>query len=153
MRETQREALAGISQGHRIAFIRRFRGIKRREIGAALGYKGEQMYKWIAKYENLIAEPKDERLDVLAKLLDVSVDAIRKYNFKNPSDLTYALLWAEELCPNFTLKMTKLAVPMNETQLCLELFYEEWQEQKAKYKSGEMTHDEYLEWKLHLKDL
>jgi|GEM_PF-2488521 len=153
MRDVKRKDLQSIAQGHRLGFIRRIRGIWQSDIGEALGFKGRMRYKWISKYETGLYEPKDNRLGKLTEILHVSRDAVRKYNFKNSSDLIYVLLWAEECCPNFEYVMDYMTIPQNDTQYRLMCFYEEWQKQKERYRSGEMTHDEYLEWKLQLKDL
>ena len=53
-------------------------------------------------------------MEELAKLYEVSVDAIRKYVFTTPIDLIYIEMWKEELIPYYEVDLDGISNNLNE---------------------------------------
>lgn len=66
-----------------------------------LDFGGREPNKTIREYENNTTSPSQSRLEELAELFEVSVDAIRKYDFTNPIDEIYYQMWLEEEFPYY----------------------------------------------------
>ena len=62
--------------GKRIKHIRNLRGLTQKELGAAIGFEGKTADVRIAQYESETRVPKDKLLAEIAKVLDVSPDAL-----------------------------------------------------------------------------
>ena len=69
-------------QGARREYIREVRHMTKEDVTAYFGFGGKEQNKTIRQYENNTTSP--SRLEELAKLYEVSVDAIRKYDFTTP---------------------------------------------------------------------
>ena len=59
----------------------------------------------MTRYEKSNRNQKENRTKEIATILNVSVNAIKKYDFRNLIDLFYTLLWLEELFPNYDLDL------------------------------------------------
>ncbi|MBR2712117.1 MAG: helix-turn-helix domain-containing protein [Bacilli bacterium] len=73
--------LKNMSQGARLEYIREVRHMTKEDVAAYFGFRGKEPNKTIREYENNTTSPSPSRLEELAKLYEVSVDAIRKYDF------------------------------------------------------------------------
>ena len=80
----------------------------------------------MTRYERGDRNPKDERLTEIANILNVSFNSIKKYDYNNPIDLIYTLMWLEELIPNYYVNFSD--VPnINELYIVtFKKFYDEW---------------------------
>ena len=80
----------------------------------------------MTRYEKGDRNPKDERLTEIANILNVSFNSIKKYDYNNPIDLIYTLMWLEELIPNYYINFSD--VPnINELYIVIiKKFYDEW---------------------------
>ncbi len=67
------------------------------------------------------------------------VKVIRPYDFSEPSDLYYLMLWAEELCPNFIMRRSYSADSENETQCFFSEHYGQWRKMRKKYMNNEIS--------------
>ena len=65
-------------------------------MAAYFGFGGKEPNKTIREYENNTTSPSPSRLEELAKLYEVSVDAIRKYDFTTPIEKIYYQMWYEK---------------------------------------------------------
>ena len=81
--------LKDLSQGSRIAFISQFRFMSQDDVSEKLGLSGECKRRTMTRYEKGDRNPKDERVRQIAKLLNVSFNSLKKYDYKNPEDLIY----------------------------------------------------------------
>ena len=92
--------LDDLSQGSRIAYIRKFRNLSQDDVSDSLGLTGECKRRTMTRYESGERSPKDERLKELSKILITNINMIKAYDFKYESDLVYLLLWLEIKYPN-----------------------------------------------------
>ena len=110
---------------------------------------GDKPTDSIDKYERNAREPLPGRLQALAELYDVNINAIKQYDFIDPIDVIYYHMWEEELIPysGFVFNIGRLK----------ETFYTEnilngiaeWEEMRDKREKGEISDQDYIEWKLH----
>ena len=100
--------LDDLSQGSRIAFARQFRFMTQDNVSDKLGLTGECKRRTMTRYEKGDRNPKEERTLEIAKILNVSYEAIKKYDFKNPIDTFYLLMWMEEYIPNYQIDISKI---------------------------------------------
>lgn len=91
--------LKNLSQGARLEHIRRLRHMSEDDVAEYFGFEGERKERTISRYENNSRVPSNEWLKELAKLYNVSVDAIIEYKFDDPIDTIYMLMWLEEEFP------------------------------------------------------
>lgn len=89
--------LKNMSQGARLEYIREVRHMTKEDVAAYFGFGGREPNKTIREYENNTTSP--SRLEKLAELFEVSVDAIRKYDFTTLIEEIYYQMWYEEQYP------------------------------------------------------
>ena len=88
--------LKNLSQGARLEYVRKLRYMSKDDVADYFDLGGERKERTISKYENNSRVPSNERLKELAKLYNVSVDAIKEYKYDDPIDTIYMLMWLEE---------------------------------------------------------
>lgn len=71
------------------------------DVADYFGFGGNDPHKTFNSYENNYRHPSKERLKDIAELCEVSVDAIKEYDFSNPIDVIYNLMWLEEEFPYY----------------------------------------------------
>ena len=74
--------LDDLSQGSRIAFARQFRFMTQDNVSDKLGLTGVCKRRTMTRYEKGGRNPKDKRTMEIAKILNVSYEAIKKYDRK-----------------------------------------------------------------------
>ena len=141
-----RPKLKDLSQGSRIAFVRRFRFVTQDYVSDKLGLTGDCKRRTMTRYEKGSRNPTEERTKKIADILNVSYDSIRKYDLSNPLDIIFILMWMEELYPDFGFKMTLSKKYYNEI---IRKVIRDWTKMKNKLNSKEIKYEEYLEWKLN----
>lgn len=97
--------LKDLSQGSRISFVRQFRQITQDELADKLKLKGKRKRRTITNYENGIRSPKDDRLLEISNILNVRINTIKEYDFKESADIVYTLMWLEELYPEYQIDL------------------------------------------------
>lgn len=135
-------SLKDLSQGSRIAFVRQIRQMTQDELADKLNLNGERKRRTIARYENGVRIPKDERLLEIANILNVRTNSIKEYDFKEPSDIIYILMWLEELYPEYQIDLP--ITYYNDNTLLINKFIKEWQQMKKKRKKREISYEEYI---------
>ena len=141
--------LENLIPGARLKFVRELRYMSKSNVAEYLQLGGEKPTDSVDKYERNAREPQTQRLESLAVLFDVSNNAIKKYNFVDPTEVIYYHMWEEELYPYSEFIIDKDT--MKKT------FYNEdvirglaaWEEMKEKRINGEISDIEYLEYKLN----
>ena len=83
----------------------------------------------------------------LSKLFNVNINSIKNYEYKEPIDLIYHLLWLEELYPY--MKIESPITYYSENSFIIKKFMDEWNEMRKKRAKREITYEEYIEWKLN----
>ena len=140
--------LVDLSQGSRIAFARQFRVMPQDDVSDKLGLTGECKRRTITRYEKGNRNPKDDRTSKIAKILDININAIKKYDYKEPIDLLYTLMWLEELIPKYQIDISKVPNINDENIVMFKQFINEWNVMREKRNKREITYEEYIEWKL-----
>lgn len=118
--------LKDLSQGSRIAFIRQFRLMTQDDVSDRLGLTGECKRRTMTRYEKGGRNPTIARTKLIAELLNVNYYAIKQYNYKEPLDFIYTLLWIEELLPKYNLDLSKVPRINDNNILFLKSFFDEW---------------------------
>lgn len=139
--------LKDLSQGSRIAFARQFRRLTQYYIAGELGLSHDNKRRIMTRYEKGNRCPKDDRTLELSKILNVSFNAIKKYDFNKPIDLIYMFMWLEELIPNYQIDLSITPNIKNEDITIYQKFMDEWNIMRRKRKYRKISYDEYLEWK------
>ena len=143
-----RPMLDDLSQGSRIAFARQFRFMTQDDVSDKLGLTGECKRRTMTRYEKGNRNPKDDRTSEIAKILDININAIKKYDYKEPIDLLYTLMWLEELIPKYQIDISKVPNINDENIVMFKQFINEWNVMREKRNKREITYEEYIEWKL-----
>jgi transcriptional regulator with XRE-family HTH domain len=91
--------LESLSQGAKLKFLRKLRYMNLTDVAEELNLGGKDPTDTIRKYECNSREPELDRVEYLAELFDVSVYAIKRYNFADPNEVIHQHMWEEELCP------------------------------------------------------
>ena len=140
--------LVDLSQGSRIAFARQFRFMTQDDVSDKLGLTGECKRRTMTRYEKGNRNPKDDRTSEIAKILDININAIKKYDYKEPIDLLYTLMWLEELIPKYQIDISKVPNINDENIVMFKQFINAWNIMREKRNKREITYEEYIEWKL-----
>ena len=140
--------LVDLSQGSRIAFARQFMFMTQDDVSDKLGLTGECKRRTMTRYEKGNRNPKDDRTSEIAKILDININAIKKYDYKEPIDLLYTLMWLEELIPKYQIDISKVPNINDENIVMFKQFINEWNVMREKRNKREITYEEYIEWKL-----
>jgi len=142
--------LKDLSQGSRIAFVRQFRLMTQDEVSDKLGLTGECKRRTMTRYEKGDRNPKDDRTYELSKILKVNYNAIKKYDFKEQSDILYTLMWLEELLPRYQIDLSRIPSINDDNIIKFKEFINEWEEMRTKRFKREISYEQYVEWKLNL---
>lgn len=142
--------LKDLSQGSRIAFVRQFRLMTQDEVSDKLGLTGECKRRTMTRYEKGERNPKDDRTFELSKILKVNYNAIKKYDFKEQSDILYTLMWLEELLPRYQIDLSRIPSINDDYIIKFKEFINEWEEMRTKRNKREISYEQYVEWKLNL---
>ena len=92
-------------QGARFEYVRKPRYMFKYDVANYFDLGGVRKERTISKYENNSRVPSNERLKELAKLYNVSIDAIKEYKYGDPIDTIYMLMWLEEQIPYYELNL------------------------------------------------
>ena len=142
--------LKDLSQGSRIAFVRQFRLMTQDEVSDKLGLTGECKRRTMTRYEKGERNPKDDRTYELSKILKVNYNAIKKYDFKEQSDILYTLMWLEELLPRYQIDLSRIPSINDDNIIKFKEFINQWEEMRTKRFKREISYEQYVEWKLNL---
>lgn len=138
--------------GERIHFFRTLRNMTQKYLGMAVGFPEKTADVRMAQYESGTRTPKADLAAVLAQTLDVSPQALDVPDIDSNVGLMHTLFALEDL--------RGLKIGEIDGELCLRLdkakgrTYEEmfnmlhaWQQQAAKLEAGEITKEEYDQWR------
>lgn len=138
--------------GERIKFIRNLRGMTQKYLGQSIGFDEKTADVRIAQYESGTRTPKAEITKSLAEALDVVPQALDIPDIDSYAGLAHTLFALEDM---YGITINKI-----DDELCLTLdkFYNAsystlhdlftvWQQEAAKLKSGEISREEYDEWR------
>ena len=120
------------SIGQRLKLIRRFRRLTQKELGLLMGYSEKTADVRIAQYEKNARTPNAETTAKLAEVLKVSPAVFSPTICASREDLLQSMYWL------FLMKGG------GDIYDCIK----EWEAMKTKYDAGEISAEEYFEWKL-----
>ena len=124
--------LLDLSQGSRIAFARQFRFMTQDNVSDRLGLTGECKRRTMTRYEKGERNPKDDRTLEIANILNVNYNAIKKYEYKDPIEIIYTLMWLEELISNYTIDLSSIPSINDKNILIIKKSLEEWNNMRIK---------------------
>jgi len=138
--------------GERIRFIRNLRGMTQKFLGMAIGFDEKTADVRMAQYESGTRTPKADLTAALAHELDVSPKALDIPDIDSNIGLMHTLFALEDL--------RSIQIGKINGEICLKLdkscgkTYDEmhqmlsaWREQAAKLEAGEITKEEYDQWR------
>ena len=143
--------------GKRIKFFRNRKGMKQKELGELLGFLGKTSDVRVAQYETEARTPKADLVKEMAQIFGVSPRAINVPNIDSYLGLMHTLFALEDM---YGIKIGEI-----DGELCLRLDREHreyqhlfepfhtWQQMAAKLESGEISQEEYDNWRYNNPDL
>lgn len=161
--------------GDKIKRIRTFRKMTQAELGMALGW-GEKGANRLAQYETNYRVPKKELITEMAKILDVNPWTLYDATEMNASEFMELLFWIDEFNPSSINLFQMETYPDEKSNSSEDTsvryhdsdnwpahppmglwinyglvndFMKEWGIRKEELKSGQITKDEYFEWKIN----
>ena len=161
--------------GERIKRIRTFRGLTQRELGLKLGYEERNADVRVAQYESGYRVPKKDTLMEIARILNINYINFVTESPGCAEDIMQTFFWLDEDNRN-TFHLFQLvrnpgkynpsddkSVRYNDSDewpahapvgMWLDYglvneFLREWGLRKEQLKSGEISEDEYFEWKIN----
>lgn len=141
--------LENLSQGARLKYIRKLRYLEKDYVADYFELGGERKERTISRYENNSRVPNKERLEELADLYNVSINAIKEYKYDDPIDMIYMFMWLEEQLPYYEINFDNVNIKNNPYNMNILKGITEWKEMKEKRENGEITTVEYIDWKLN----
>ena len=138
--------------GERIHFFRNLRGMTQKYLGMMVGFPERSADIRLAQYESETRTPKAEIMEKLAGVLDVSPKAIDLPDIDSYIGLMHTFFALED---RYGLKIGEI-----DGELCLRLdkskgsdylnlldMFTSWQKEAAKLEAGEITKEEYDQWR------
>ena len=140
--------------GERINFFRKMRGMTQKYLGMLMGYPERSSDVRIAQYESGARTPKRQAVDELAEHLQVSPLALEVPNIDNDLSLMHTLFALEDL-KGLTADLIdgKVVLRLVESPqvspeyLQMYKLLKNWAEEAIKYRTGEVTKEEYDRWR------
>lgn len=160
-----------MTTGEKIHRIRLHRKLTQKELGDRIGLAANR----VAQYEMGYRVPKRPLLEQMAQALEVSPLALLEPATGTLSDIMETLFWMDEEVPGI-FRLTTIrqddtgedsdsSLPQPEGNLVipnspfpptvlwtengmLDSLFKKWAQQQAAYYSGDITHEQYFEWKL-----
>ena len=112
-------------------------------------FGGNASHKTFNSYESNYRHPSKERLKDIAELYEVSINAIKEYDFSNPIDVIYSLMWLEEEFPYYEINFDTESYEKTKYNEMVKNVINEWKEIRDKREIYEISDEEYLDWKLN----
>jgi len=139
--------------GERLHFFRTLRGMTQKYLGMAVGFPERSADVRMAQYETGTRTPKANLTAALAQVLDVSPQALAVPDIDGYVGLAHTLFTLEDV---YGLKAKEV-----DGQVCLQIDVSQggsqaaelnkilaaWREQAAKLEAGEISQDEYDQWR------
>ncbi|ENY94061.1 hypothetical protein HMPREF1093_03077 [Hungatella hathewayi 12489931] len=144
--------------GQRIKFFRNRKGMTQKQLGEILGFLGKTSDVRMAQYESEARVPKIDLVKEMAGIFDVSTHALTVPNIDTYIGLMHTLFTLEDV---YGLRISEI-----DGELCLRLdksnrdnytslfnMFQAWQQMSAKLEQGEITKEEYDQWRYKYPEL
>jgi len=138
------------SQGARIEYLRKLRGYSIENIAEYFGWGGEDPNETYRKWRTNNRSPQNDNLKQLAELFGVNINAIKNYKFIDPIEQVFYHMWEEEQFPYSKLSIDIDSYKKTTNNQKVVKGLNEWEKMREKRMNGEITDEEYIEWKLNL---
>ena len=138
--------------GERIRFFRNLCGMTQKYLGQVVGFPEKTADIRMAQYESGSRTPKADLTNKLAEAFDISPQALSVPDIDSYIGLMHTLFTLEDL---YGFRIDKL-----DDELCIRLdkgmgtnylimfdMFSAWQQQAEKFKNGEITKEEYDNWR------
>ena len=141
--------------GNRIRHFRRRAGMTQKELGLSVGFLPVSADVRIAQYESGSRKPKAELLAAIAHVLGVTPAVLTVPDIDSSAELMQALFALEDrygitIEENVAGTDFRLDIPYpGFTPLSLDLSF--WAEQRRRLEAGEITQEEYDDWRYSFK--
>ena len=137
--------------GERIRFFRNLCGMTQKYLGIQVGFPEKTADIRMAQYESGTRTPKADLTDTLAEVLEVSPQALAVPDIESEQGLMHTLFALEDLYGlkvelvdgEAVLRVDSKGTTHPDTSELISA----WAEQATKYKTGEITKDEYDKWR------
>ena len=142
--------------GERIKRIRLMRGMTLKYLGEAVGFPANNADVRMAQYEKGTRSPKADLTKQIADVLGVAPEALDVPNIESYLGVMHTLFALED---NYGLRIDKL-----NDEVCIRLdkdngseyltmlkMFTEWQEKAEQLRNGEITEEEYNDWRHNYK--
>ena len=144
--------------GQRIKYFRNRIGMTQKQLGEKLGFKGKTSDVRMAQYESEARVPKIDLVKEMAQIFDVDARAITVPDIDTYVGLMHTLFALEDM---YGLKITNVE---GQPYLCLDRsisapgssadeMLRAWMQQSDKLKNGEISKEEYDEWRYKYPEL
>lgn len=138
--------------GERIRFFRNLRGMTQKWLGQAVGFPQKTADIRMAQYESGSRTPKEDLVKTLAGVLEVSPLALRIPDIDSELGFIHTLFAVEDL---YGVRVEKnennvhIVFDGNKPNIDRSVFQmlAAWAEQAEKYRSGEISKEQYDEWR------
>lgn len=143
--------------GERIRFIRNLRAMTQKWLGVAVGFPEKTADIRMAQYESGSRSPKAELTEKLAEVLDVSSAALNVPDIESYVGIMHTLFTLEDLY-GLTIDsvdgepVIRLNKSAPEYSKMVEMFLA-WQKQTQMWRDGEITKQDYDQWRYKYPDL
>ena len=127
--------LKNLSQGARLEYVRKLRYMSKDDVADYFDLVCERKERTISIYENNRRVPSNERLKELAKLYNVSINAIKEYKYEDPIDKIYMLMWLEEQFPYYELNLDYDCIKGTVYNMNIQKGLAEWMKMRKKEKT------------------
>lgn len=144
--------------GKRIKFFRNRKGMTQKQLGEILGFLGKTSDVRMAQYESEARVPKHDLVKEMANLFGVSTHALTVPDIDTNIGLMHTLFALEDM---YGLKIGEI-----DGEVCLRLdksdystyssmfkMFHAWQLEAARLEKGEITREEYDEWRYKYPEL
>lgn len=115
------------------------------DVADYFGFGGNAPHKTFNSYESNYRHPSKERLKDIAELYEVSINAIKEYDFSNPIDVIYSLMWLEEEFPYYEINFDTESYEKTKYNEMVKNVINEWKEMRDKREIYEISAEEYLD--------
>ena len=138
--------------GERIRFMRNLRGMTQKYLGVQVGFPEKTADIRMAQYESGTRSPKADITNELADVLNVSPQALAVPDIDSYDGLMHTLFAMEDIygicidCVNGELVL-RLDKEKGASYSTLFQMFAGWQEQAEKLRNGEITKEEYDQWR------
>ena len=138
--------------GERIRFFRNLKGMTQKYLGMQIGFSEKTADIRMAQYESGTRTPIAEATNDLAKILDVSPQALTVPDIDSYNGLMHTLFALEDLY-GFRIDTLsdevciRLDKGMGTNYITMLEMFSAWQEQSEKFKNGEISKEEYDQWR------